>query len=649
MARRHQPRAAGTTTTDHARQLFLIVGGARKEGLRLGAVLALMFCCCWLSTVYYYYYFYDTTTTTLRKGSKGVGNETTTATSNSSAHVIDEDTNTASGSADDGTGATTTITTKPHRTTPILLWPNLALDRYKERHSQQALLIEYGTAAEEEETANGGRNNRAYDRGRRFAVAYYWCPERAGNILHNLFNSVLWGIITNRTVLWRYDPYYRENRIEDCDRILTRATWIPTWDEWSSKLKLEDDDVVPIPIDINRRTYDERHRVVAFPQIEDIEFGNVNSRLYRGVSWRDHPLSSLQYKLYIDGMPAERKTAAGMLYYEGTNYVFGMLFRECFTFDVERLPAMDASAFVDDERQLNKEDGALSIALHSRHPVVGDDGTYLNDEKHCLAELVAEYRSNNNKYLTIDRSNCRIHLMSDRTRSIEILSRWVVEEYNCTPMAASYHLSPRNVPLQAANYSTRMKKVTEHGPNPGVGFLTELALASRARWGVIGDVHRSSTMLLVELIEYDRTIEAWRAFDNSNNANSEEEFDATAVLDDLRLCSLPDKPSAGYSYGKGTPTFRHHSLQEPLDPVRIMQQYKQHHSVNAVLEHHEGDQRRYVRVSYPCIGENVRGEDAATAVHQFLNGKTAAHCSLLNLSHSAFLTILILIYTCQAF
>jgi hypothetical protein len=91
---------------------------------------------------------------------------------------------------------------------------------------------------------------------RTFAVGYYSCPLEAGNRLHYFFNGLLWAVVTNRTYLWKY--FDREtclaspkrpdgshlfncnatNRVEDCDTILERAAWLPSYDEWAPKLSL---------------------------------------------------------------------------------------------------------------------------------------------------------------------------------------------------------------------------------------------------------------------------------------------------------------------------------------------------------------------------------------------------------------------------
>jgi hypothetical protein len=93
---------------------------------------------------------------------------------------------------------------------------------------------------------------------RTFAVGYYSCPLEAGNRLHHFFNGLLWAVVTNRTYLWKY--FDREtclaspkrpdgshlfncnatNRVEDCDTILERAAWLPSYDEWAPKLSLDE-------------------------------------------------------------------------------------------------------------------------------------------------------------------------------------------------------------------------------------------------------------------------------------------------------------------------------------------------------------------------------------------------------------------------
>ena len=42
---------------------------------------------------------------------------------------------------------------------------------------------------------------------RKFIVGVYSCPQEAGNRLHRFMNALLWSILTNRTLLYRYHTY----------------------------------------------------------------------------------------------------------------------------------------------------------------------------------------------------------------------------------------------------------------------------------------------------------------------------------------------------------------------------------------------------------------------------------------------------------
>jgi hypothetical protein len=121
--------------------------------------------------------------------------------------------------------------------------PNVleVIEQYKQQHSVDAL-----------------RNDPMIDQ-RKFIVATYSCPTSAGNWLHYFTSHFFWGILTNRTILWKYADYdtcmgiradhrypFNMKRCNvtgvaaDCGRLLTRAPWIASFDEWKEKLKLPD-------------------------------------------------------------------------------------------------------------------------------------------------------------------------------------------------------------------------------------------------------------------------------------------------------------------------------------------------------------------------------------------------------------------------
>ena len=76
------------------------------------------------------------------------------------------------------------------------------------------------------------------------------CPMQAGNRLHHFFNSILWSVVTNRTLLWKYYDQKTcktigqniyptvcsaANTVEDCNQVLKRSSWIPSYDHWIGK------------------------------------------------------------------------------------------------------------------------------------------------------------------------------------------------------------------------------------------------------------------------------------------------------------------------------------------------------------------------------------------------------------------------------
>jgi hypothetical protein len=115
---------------------------------------------------------------------------------------------------------------------------------------------------------------------RTFLVATWSCPYESGNRLHRFMNGLLWSILTNRTLLWRYhtsdvcveyDTYiddddsrsdddsgrgggrgqevqngkidcerlYGNNTdpYSDCDQILRLAEWVPSYNVWRPRIE----------------------------------------------------------------------------------------------------------------------------------------------------------------------------------------------------------------------------------------------------------------------------------------------------------------------------------------------------------------------------------------------------------------------------
>ena len=202
-------------------------------------------------------------------------------------------------SVDNDTTTTPNATAKQEEIPPFL--PIQTMHQYKQWHSVHAL---------ETDPDNDSRQ---------FAIVYYYCPNRAGNILHNMFISVTWAIITNRTILWKYDTDFgHRNTVEDCQAVLKRADWIPSWDEWSVRLQL--DDPAPIAMDPFRLRYDQQHRTVIFPQIADVMKRHDN---FSRQEWRQDPSYKGRFTDYISGLGREAKMRTVRLYELGVDFLFG--------------------------------------------------------------------------------------------------------------------------------------------------------------------------------------------------------------------------------------------------------------------------------------------------------------------------------------
>jgi hypothetical protein len=289
----------------------------------------------------------------------------------------------------------------------------------------------------------------------------------------------------------------------------------------------------------------------------------------------------------INGLGQWSKDTIGKLYFEGTDFLMGMLFRECFIVSNAILANLPSKI-------LPVSNNTFSLALHSRHTITGDTGEFISEELNCLQQLLP---------IKPSPSKCFVYLMSDRVLTIQLLSTWLIER-NCTPLCFDSSTSGISVSTVTTTSTLPVPqsrlRATEHGKRAGTGFIIDLLSASRARDAYIGDMHRSSFMLLLELIAYDRKIEAWK-------------HGTMESLKSLNHCKIKNRSPSGYNYGPGTPTFRHHSILEPLSPIASLDEYKRLHSVTALQNNtHE---RMY------AIATLIPISNASSFVYHFLNSK----------------------------
>jgi hypothetical protein len=347
---------------------------------------------------------------------------------------------------------------------------------------------------------HGVRALRRNAQNRQFAVAYYRCPRRAGNWLHQFFNGMLWSIVTNRTLLWKYydtEAFLKYNRHinperthypdmeqanseKDCRRAMVRANWLPSYDEWGH---LFDEEPFYVPYHATVFGKEDDDRVIRRPANYKNNFGIDDASKYphQILVW---PLDYDQ----IDGMNTslmntflhtkEARTISKQLFRLGINFMYGMFHR--YTFDVSE----EVHRAVPSKHDLADH---YTIALHSRHRFAAIDGCNVTQEIGCIQEIL--------RRKTDDRP-VRVSIMSDRPCTITSLTEWLTEQ-NMNVIVA---------PHPDAKKSFRH----EHGPFAGIGYYYDMAVVSGTVRDAVVITLRSSSFLVHELIVFDRIMEQYQ-------------------------------------------------------------------------------------------------------------------------------------------
>lgn len=108
----------------------------------------------------------------------------------------------------------------------------------------------------------------------------------------------------------------------------------------------------------------------------------------------------------------------------------------------------------------NDVDNVFSVALHSRHTVVGDDGSFVSDEVKCLRRVLPESRTP---------ETCVVYLMSDRPMTVNLLTEWL-HEYNCTAMSTLPDREEKAHEILLQSQPITFKN--EHGPVSALLFFS---------------------------------------------------------------------------------------------------------------------------------------------------------------------------------
>lgn len=347
---------------------------------------------------------------------------------------------------------------------------------------------------------------------RKYLVASYRCPISAGNRLHEFANSFFWAVVLNRTLLYKYldEPYCRllsekyvhaydsgqctqNSSIVDCDSILDRAPWIPSYDEWRTRL-----DLAP-PYYMKVQDFGPQSHFQLSPVGIDVAYHRPQVLVIRPVSRRFDEFSreprSRPLKLKLNST-LERVDA---LFSLGHRFLFGLLFRSAFDFRKQIRPTQHSPTGL---QRVNLGMQPISIALHSRHVHEEDSGCNVTQEIKCLHNVWRQLPPRRRAQVP-----CTIALLSDRRCTLSSLQTHLAENENGMRCA-----------IVVADHEEGTGAYAEHGPFAGAGFFQDLAVASSiARTAVIGssqpphyNTWRTSSEILEELIEYHRFMAAWQ-------------------------------------------------------------------------------------------------------------------------------------------
>jgi hypothetical protein len=244
--------------------------------------------------------------------------------------------------------------------------PLQILEDYREQHSVESLSHSPGC--------------------RKYLLAHYRCPVSAGNRMHEFMNSYFWAVLLNRTLLYTYldeDLCLRlqkmfkfvnedaqcsvNNTIQDCARILDRAPWIPSYEEWQTRLGLPNphfmsvNDFGPHSLHLNSLTGID----VAYNAVPVLAVRPLSRRFDTFAITPKTRAFKLKRKATLDRVEA--------LFSMGHRFLFGALFRSSFDFRPEfRAPQTNVSTDLTNEKENTVN--PFSMAIHSRHVRLDDDG-----------------------------------------------------------------------------------------------------------------------------------------------------------------------------------------------------------------------------------------------------------------------------------
>jgi hypothetical protein len=359
--------------------------------------------------------------------------------------------------------ASPSIVAPPSNTRVVEMPPaQQAWANFQKWHSKNALSMEVQQQPQHNSTS------------RKFIVGYYSCPNQAGNRLHDFWNALIVAIITNRTLLWKYydqstclqahkgyNPLICEvaNTEQECAQILTRAPWIPAFDEWA-----------PILLGINHTQLGPRNpynHTLDWQNTAKLTDSERRERLSFKTSQFDKVVVQTSREMFLDEQVSKRNMSYELLpgrsidegsmgrlkqlYSEGPDFLYGMLFHDTF----QLRPELQAPEYSSSAVRLQRTKTNITIAMHTRHTSKSFEGRKMSlEEKNCVHKVLNQTRGSNRNNGEI---GCTFYLMSDRQLALDRLKKYVVRKTGCTTVIVSH--------------AEGSGSTSEHGPFAGLGFF----------------------------------------------------------------------------------------------------------------------------------------------------------------------------------
>ena len=369
--------------------------------------------------------------------------------------------------------------------------PVIAFEEWKSQHSVQAL--------------QNDRNHLLQDR--KFIVANFGCPMQLGIQSTDFVDSLLIAIATNRTLLFRYGGIFKwikegQNSYENCTRILQPADWMPVYEDYQHLL-VDDDGEQHEIYQIERETFSDRdkqkvlhtnvdrgervhsdiseHVVVQMPRLWTLA---PSTGAWQGLTDLRNKYASAYISEMFGLPPLQLQEHVRKLYREDIYFLYGMLFWRSFSLTDELIESVSESI-------IPTNSSFFSIAVHSRHASISDDGTNVDSELNCIHQFLDKFNT--------EGKPCQTFLMSDRPVTVEAITERVQAETSC-----SVHHVQEYKRFAVGNGNT------EHGKFAGAGFLQDLYIVGVARDGFVRR-RRSSTSFVASYMEYHRRMDDWNA------------------------------------------------------------------------------------------------------------------------------------------